>query len=807
VPHAPRPGHGPACAVKRPRCREAERIRDPEDPPIAPPGRQSSDHPRPAPVVECGPRREAEPADGPPRIGPYRVLGVLGRGGTSRVLLATRDDLELGRRVAIKVAERSCSGEVRERFRLERQILADLEHPGIARLYGGGSTEAGRPYLVMEYVEGSPLDVHGDTLSLVERIRLMIRVSDAVTYAHRHLVVHLDLGPPNILVDGDGAPKLLDFGIARCLEEEAAITRDPHRRPRTPAHASPEQLRGERLTTSSDIFSLGLLLYRLLAGRSPEPHPGTGDSELLPPSRVEGGRFGRRLIGDLDAIVQKALELRPEDRYTTVEQFAADLRRHLDGRPILARPATLGYRAARFFRRHWLVTALAATLVGTVVSAAGTLAWQTYQLAAKRDRAEAARLEAEGVARFFGALLGGAEAPSPDSSPAASKRQAETVPDLLDRGNLALGRFSAPAAVRARLLHTLGGSYHHWGQPERAGRLLEQALELRRRSFEPGDPRIAETLDSLGRVARAQADFPRSLQLHRRALDLLRRSVGEDDPRTAGAYVALGNTLYDLLEVRGALAMYRRGCAIRKRVSGPDHPLTASCSSHLAKASADLGRFDDAIRFAGEAVAASERRWPGGHPSTATSLNILAQAFLESRRPAEAEPVLRRALELRRRFLHEGHPLRIESLNNLALSLGHQGKLAEAELLLRRCLDMGLELHGELHHDTFKAKYNLAKALFVQGKLAEAEPLLRQSLSIGRRLQPEGGGLAYPLAGLAQLLLADGRPREALPFAEEAHRRAIEALGPEHRLSRLSQGMIRDCRRRGEPPGPGGGAG
>lgn len=343
------------------------------------------------------------------RIGPYRVIRTLGHGGMGSVVLAVRADDAFCKQVAIKIAGRGVEAAFFvDRFRQERQILASFEHPHIARLLDGGTTDDGSPYLVMEYVDGEPIDDHcrRRDLGLAERLRLFIAVCSAVHYAHQNLVVHRDLKPSNILVTSAGTPKLLDFGIAKILAPEryagAIEATDAPGRLMTPEYASPEQIHGESITTACDVYALGVLLYLLLSDR--HPHHGEGrplvsvlqaicDEDPAPPSvvvRRAGGsrRAARQLAGDLDTIALMALRKEPARRYGSALQLAEDIERHLAGRPVRARRDTLGYRVAKLVRREPILVAAAALLVLVLVAGAATTAWQAHAARLERERAE-----------------------------------------------------------------------------------------------------------------------------------------------------------------------------------------------------------------------------------------------------------------------------------------------------------------------------------------------------------------------------------------------------------------------------------
>src|SRR6185295_8810598 len=339
------------------------------------------------------------------RVGPYELYQQIGSGGMGSVFLARRTDREYESRVAVKLIRPGLlSEEALRRFRAERQALANLNHAGIAMLLDGGTTEDGLPYLVMEYIEGEPLDVFAETrdLTIDERLRLFRSVCDAVEHAHRHMVIHRDLKPANILVTPAGAVKLLDFGIAKLLPgaewvETAGLTRAAER-VMTPDFASPEQILGAPVSAASDVYSLGVLLYRLLTGRPPYRFPTDRASEIerviceeepQKPSAVAPEKLRRRLSGDLDDIVLQALRKEPERRYGSVERLSADIRRHLEGLPIRARPGTLGYRTAKFLRRNRIGVAAAGFVGLALVAGLATTAWEAR--IARNERALADR--------------------------------------------------------------------------------------------------------------------------------------------------------------------------------------------------------------------------------------------------------------------------------------------------------------------------------------------------------------------------------------------------------------------------------
>ena len=423
--------------------------------------------------------------DQPERIGPYRILRELGRGGMGRVYLAEQEGEDFQRRVAVKVVKPGGSGtEVGRRFREERRILASLEHPGIARLYDAGRSPDGQWFLALEYVEGEDLRafVERRGLDLPSRVQLFVQVLDAVDFAHRHLVVHRDLKPANVLVGADGRARLLDFGIAKMLDpdsdDEGEATRTEVRT-FTPAYASPEQLRGESATIATDVFSAGVMLYEILAGRRPfdRRQITSPDPDAQPPSAVVTAGVPRRdLAGDLDAILLKALRPDADSRYSSAAAFANDLRRWLAGQPVEARRGGRRYRLAKFVARHRLGLAAAAAVLAAVALGTAGVAWQAREARRQRDEAQAQLARATAANDFMEVLL----------SVAAPEGRPFEVGDLLDQGaRLVERQFAADDPMRAEMLLTVGQHIMVGQNWDKATPLLEQAVELARKSGEP----------------------------------------------------------------------------------------------------------------------------------------------------------------------------------------------------------------------------------------------------------------------------------------------------------------------------------
>jgi serine/threonine-protein kinase len=752
------------------------------------------------------------------RLGPYKILRRIGQGGLGAVYLASREE-EFKKQVAIKLIRRTAaSGELLRRFEFERQILAKIDHPNIARLLDGGTTEDGLPYLVMEYIEGESIDrfCDRDQLSIRQRLGLFVTVCEAVEAAHRNLVVHCDIKPDNVLVTTDGTPKLLDFGIARLLGPEAVGGPEEESRSDsrilTPEYASPEQLRGEPITTASDVYSLGVLLYELLTGsrphavgdlsldqaakvvsgsapRWPSTVPETADRR---PAEPVGGRavlertVGKRattparsrrlLAGDLDSIVLKALRLAPEGRYASVEQLAADIDRFLNGFPVLARRAGLSYRATRFVGRHRLAVAAAVLGMVTILGFVGVLAVQSARLAAARDRAEAEAASARTVNDFLQGMLTKAD-------PFVGIGGDATVLEALNLAVSEIGAgFAEQPLLEASIRDTAGMTYLQLGRYAKAEPQLDRALQIRRR-LRPGDDLdLARSLTSVGRLRQALGGYETAEGHYREALQIARGGEGADPGLTAEIIARLATVRHDRGDLAGAEALYREALAMRRALPGADDPEVATSLDDLGNLLQETGQLEAAESLFRQALEIRRRHLDPGHPDISTSLNNLATVLHDRDRLDEAGTLYRRSLHMARERFGDDHPEVAIAINNLATLLHDQGALEEAEARYREALDMTRSFHGDRHPEVATSVANLAGLLHDKGELEGAESLYRESASMAR----EYLGDAHPhVAGFLEDLAALLEDRGDLAGAEDALREALEinrrAFGDEHR--------------------------
>ncbi len=760
---------------------------------------------------------DAVPAAGAgDRLGAYAVERELGRGGMGRVYLARRADRAYEARVAIKVLPRGFADrEHVERFLQERQILASLDHPNIARLLDAGTTHDGLPYLVMEHVEGERLDVFCDArkLSVRERLKLFLDVCSAVQRAHQSLVIHRDLKPANVLVDEQGTPKLLDFGIAKLLAG-SAVPGDPRATrtallAMTPAYAAPEQIRGGSVTTTTDVYALGAILFELLTGRLPHGEPAGPDGGDEPlalrvlrddaprPSRgvapEAAARRGttarslrRRLRGDLDTIVLTALARDPERRYATVSALADDLRRHLSGLPVSARSATIGYRMAKLVRRNPVSTGLAAGLLVALSAFAGSMTVLAERLADERDRALLEQRESDQVSELLVDLFA-------VSDPARSRGRTVTAREILDQGAARLRtELVDQPALRATLLDTVGRVYRNLGLYADAAPLIEEGLALRRRVLGPEHPETLASLTHLARVIHQGGDFERAETLYREALQLQTRALGPNALPLARTFDGLARVARFHGRFDEAESFLSRGLAILRQHPESEPERISDTLELRGAVRSDLQRFGAAEADLREALEIDLRALGPEHPKVLSLQASLANTLRYQDELAEAEALFRTALEAQRRVLGDDHPEVPYALNGIGLCLKDRGHLEEAEPYLREALELRRRRLGESHPAVAVSLSNLSDLFLDLGALGEAERHARRALELARQ-HFSGAQQAYPLVGLAEVLLARGRAAEAELLAREALERRREVMPPDAPLLARTESLLGAC--------------
>ena len=743
-----------------------------------------------------------EPAP-PERIGPYRVLGRLGRGGMGEVLLAERADGLFEQRVAIKLLRRGmASDEVLSRFSRERRILARLEHPHIARLLDGGATEDGRPYFVMELVEGEPITSYcrSHSLGVDERLRLLQDCCDAVAAAHRNLVVHRDLKPSNVLVTTGGDVKLLDFGIAKLLGPddtgEAAAETRTELRLLTPAYAAPEQILGEPVTTATDVWALGALGYELLTGTLPQKREGRGAAALasvaaedvkerasqrvarepvaaLPlasPTEGDRRRLERRLRGDLDNILLAALRREPERRYASVTALAGDLRRHREGQPVKARPDTFGYRLSKFVRRNRVGVAAAILVLASLVTGIAVAARQAKRAEANAKTAAAAARRAEGVKEF---LIGLFEIADPEQT-GGDVSAKEILDQAGKRLRTELGR---EPDVQADLLESVARIDRSLGRLDAAEELAKRSLSIRERILPGDDPAIGRSLATLGAVTMSKGKLDQAEKEMSRALALLEAREPPDSLATARARSDWAQVLFWKGDSARAEQTERRVYETYRRVLGDEHVLTAVHLRNLCVLLDELDRLDEAEKTCRDSQAVLVKQLGPEHVNLAQSDLNLAELLKRRGNPAEAEKLFRHALDVRRRSLGPRHQAVGQSLQLMGLFYLEQGRLDESETAYREALELWRSIDPK-HFEVGKCENGLALIAARRGHHAEAEKEMLQVEALFREVLGEKHTFTWQIRGnRAVQIRLQGRLAEAEALQREVVAKIEEING------------------------------
>jgi tetratricopeptide (TPR) repeat protein len=768
-----------------------------------------------APLAEVADRfLAASPRPAHRNIGPWEIRHVLGEGGMGTVFFAVRSDL--GTSAAVKILRDSwLSPARRERFAREQHTLAHLDHPNIARLLDASTLEDGTPYFVMEYVEGLHLDDYCDVhaCAVNERLRLFRSVCEAVQFAHGRAVIHRDLKPSNVLVSASGSVKLLDFGIARQLDELGAgtdLTRTGLRM-LTPAFASPEQLRGEPSAVGADVYSLGVILYRLLTGHVPFDEL-RNDAEIaglaarrdvvrpsLVARRVEqkgGGQapgISRTAWNDLDVICLKAMHNDVTQRYASAEALIRDIDHYLAGEPVEARPDSVAYRFGKFVRRHRVpVTAASAALI----AAAFLIGLFTARLAKERNAALAEAARTQRIQQFMRNLFDGAD---PDAGPAHDLR----VAAILDKGVLEAGALEKDPEIQAELYQHLGDIYRKLGDLSRAEELFQaalgkrrataggssalvaetmgmlallradqaklgeaeqlgrEALEMSRRSLPPGHPTISEATEGLGRILEEKGEYAKAIPLLEEAVRQ-RSSAQHSAADRAGAMYELANAYFYAGRYKEAEDLNQRVLRINREIYGDRHPRVAEVLVNLGAIQQDLGKYVESERFHRQALEITRGFFGENHYRTAAGFTLLARSLVFQKRYDDALPLLRRAVAVQERVFGPVHPKVASAVNELGTVALQKGDTNGAKGHFRRMLEIYRAVYPGGHYLIATATSNLASAYLAANDLTNAETLFRAAVDrFTRTLSADHPSTAIARVKLGRTLLRQRRFEEA----------------------------------------------
>ena len=749
-------------------------------------------------------------------FGNYKIIREIGAGGMGAVFLAERDDGEFTQKVAIKIVRQTIAErEIINRFRLERQILANLNHPNIARLVDGGVSNSGEPFLAMEYIEGVPITQFADehNLNVEERLRLFLKVCAAVSYAHRNLTIHRDIKPSNILVTKDGEPKLLDFGLAKLLGE--GLNFDPIQTQTvfhafTPVYASPEQILRKNISTATDVYSLGVVLFELLTGGHPFHFENKKLQEILqiidtanpsrPSDAVTRGHGGAerkntsaqnistsprlhvspsQLKGDLDNIILKALGKEAERRYKSVEQFAQDIERHLQGLPILARPQTFGYRASKFIQRNKIAVAAAALIFLTFLGGIIATLWQSSIARQERDNARLEKTKAQAVSKFLTGMLNYAD-------PEANLKREMTVREILDNAasQLENENFSAQPEVKAELHSIIGYSYASQGFYELAEMHVRASLEERIKLYGENSLEVIKTKVLLADVLGQRAKLAECEQVFREILPVLRTEYQKGN--IEADYLA--DTLHNFGVTRRAKGnsaeaegILREAFTLLPAISEDSKDLVPLIRATLALTLFDQGKLEEAIAIARENVNYLRQTTEANTTGFGYALTTLGSYTSEKGNYAEAEAILSEAEAIYRKLLGDSHLWLGDNLRLQANTFYQQNKLEQAQSKVKETL--------RIYRTNTSAQYiNYPTALTIEGlilnkmgKSVEAEKALREAVKIREANLPKEHFLtALAKSALGECLTTQKRFEEAEPLLLESYENLKNSQGSDN---------------------------
>ncbi len=716
-------------------------------------------------------------------IGPYRIKEPIGEGGMGMVYLAERVDGEFDQSVAVKFVRGGLfSDYMRKRFAIEKRILSKLDHPNIARLLDGGITNDGIPFLIMEYVEGLPLDEYcnENNIDFRDRIDLFLQICRAVQSAHSNLIIHRDLKPQNILVTSKGRVKVMDFGIAKFTDsdadEESVFRTSDGNFIASLGYAAPEQFRSEDPTLATDIYQLGLVLHKLLTGRLPysvkECSP--AEAELIicetkpakPSSQIIGVKDDDKwpvqpdqLKGDLDTIILKALQKEPGKRYGSAEMLAGDIERHLAGLPILARPATMRYRAGKFIKRHRKVLA-AACLV--IVGLVGIILHYTSQLAEERDTAQYEAERAEAVNQFLIEVFETAD-------PEVNRGEEISAGEMLNRGVDMAATLTSQPELQVDMLSAAGEIYLSLGDYDSAGDVIEQSLTQAQEIYGDEHEIVAGIKYSMGSVLKSEGNYKKAEQYILKALELQRQILGNKHPDIAASLNSLGNIRMGSGDYTTADDFFREALKIRRSEFGYAHPDVANSLSGLGNLARRVRNFDLAIDKHKEALEIQRNELGDDHPSVAKSFSYLGITYGNSGDHKQAMEMFTEAYDILRTVYGDRHPAVVRDLNNIAVTQSRMGNYKQAQELYKKVIEIRKSILDSTHPDIARSYNNLGAVYRYTGNYQKARDMNEKALQIRRSaLGNSHPDVANSLNHLGLILRQLGEYEKARAMHDEA---------------------------------------
>ncbi|WP_440999084.1 tetratricopeptide repeat protein [Fodinibius sp. SL11] len=726
-------------------------------------------------------------------VGLYKIIELIGHGGMGSVFKAKRTDGVYNKSVAVKILRRGMDTPSNiGRFERERNILANLDHPNIARLLDGGITEDGLPYLVMEYVDGAPLLQYCEKnkLSIENRLALFEQVCLAVQHAHQNAIIHRDLKPSNILVDTKGKVKVLDFGIAKLMEpdkEGATFQTRTGARMLTLGYAAPEQLENQIITTATDSYVLGIQLFELLAGVHPfelddknfveieeqirEEQPKTPSEKFVElPSQEQKQIVEKRntsvkallstLKGDLDAIVMKALRKEPDHRYSTAEQLLEDINRLKTDLPIIAREDTFRYNASKFIKRHKTRLSVAAVFLLFII---GFTAFYTFQITQERNKAQLEAQKAQEVSDFLTDMF---RASNPNYNP----QDTVTAATFLKRGEERIDQLENQPEVQAQLLEVMGRAYTEIGQFEKANPLLKKSYRLRKTYQGTTSIAYSQSLDALVIFQRLRGNFAEAESLTRESISIIRNNHPNNETLLSNGLNELGLILDQRGKYQEADSVYKAVLQIQQRLYEPNHPKLAHTYNNRAGVLRKQGQYEQAEELYRRALAIWKKKNGDIHPSTAMGYHDLALILNQQGKLEKADSLYHKGLEIDKKLYEPPNRHIAQSYNNIGTFYGQQGRYEEAKPYLTKAVAMRRKLFSEFHPKLAESLNNLGRLYIELGNYEKAHPYLKEALTIDR----ENFGETHPyvagdLANLARIEKENG----SLSMAEKHLRKSL----------------------------------
>ncbi len=726
-------------------------------------------------------------------IGKYKLIDLIGHGGMGSVFLAERSDEAYEKKVAVKILRRGMDTPSNiARFKRERNILANLEHPNIARLLDGGLTEEGMPYLVMEYVNGTPLLQYCDKnkLSIEKRLALFEQVCSAVQHAHQNTIIHRDLKPSNILVDTKGEVKVLDFGIAKLMdpdEDGATFQTRTGARMLTLGYAAPEQLESQPITTATDSYVLGILLFELLAGvhpfdmddkklveieeqiREEQPKaPSETFSELSSQKQQQIGETRNispnalisTIKGDLDAIVLKALRKEPDHRYSSAEQLLEDINRRKTDLPIIAREDTFRYNASKFIKRHKTRLSAAA---GFLLFIIGFTAFYTLQITQERNKAQLEAQKAQEVSKFLTDMFRA-------SNPYYNPQDTVTAATFLKRGEERIDQLENQPEVQAQLLEVMGRAYTEIGRFEKASPLLQKSLRLRKTYQGTTSIAYSQSLDALVVFQRLRGNFAEAESLTRESISIIRNNPPKNETLLSNGLNELGLILDQRGKYQEADSVYKAVLQIQQRLYEPSHPKLAHTYNNRAGVLRKQGQYEKAEGLYRKALTIWKKKKGDIHPSTAMGYHDLALVLNQQGQLEKADSLYHKGLEIDKQLYKPPNRQIAQSYNNIGIFYGQQGRYQDSKPYLTKAVAMRRKLFSEFHPKLAESLNNLGRLYIELENYEKAHPYLEEALEIDR----ENFGEKHPyvagdLANLARIEKENG----SLNMAENHLRKSL----------------------------------